>query len=60
VVQKIDMTSAQLAEALAGGTPIIVTTLQTFPLITEKMADLPSHRICRPAVAFVPNGTSTA
>ena len=54
------MTSAQLAEALAGGTPIIVTTLQTFPLITEKMADLPSHRICRPAVAFVPNGTSTA
>ena len=38
VVQKIDEDSTQLAQALAQGTPIIVTTLQKFPFVQKKMA----------------------
>lgn len=37
VVQKIDENSAQLAEALRKGVPIIITTLQKFPFVTEQM-----------------------
>lgn len=37
VVQKIDEDSKQLATALATGTPIIVTTLQKFPFISEAL-----------------------
>ena len=37
VVQKIDENTAQLAAALTGGTPIIITTLQKFPYVTEQM-----------------------
>lgn len=37
VVQKIDEDSAQLAEALSQGVPIIITTLQKFPYAAEKM-----------------------
>jgi len=44
VVQKIDINSTQLAEALASGAPIVITTLQKFPFVTEKMADLPMRR----------------
>jgi len=44
VVQKIDVNSTQLAEALAKGVPIVVTTLQKFPFVTEKIGDLPKHR----------------
>lgn len=44
VVQKIDRDSAQLAEALASGVPIVVTTLQKFPFVTEKIGDLPKRR----------------
>ena len=44
VVQKIDLDSTQLANALAGGTPIIITTLQKFPFVTEKIGDLPSRK----------------
>lgn len=40
VVQKIDEDSAQLADALTKGTPIIITTLQKFPYATEKMGEL--------------------
>ncbi|MGI9250583.1 MAG: type I restriction endonuclease subunit R [Pseudohongiellaceae bacterium] len=40
VVQKIDKDSAQLAEALTTGVPIIITTLQKFPYATEKMGKL--------------------
>lgn len=40
VVQKIDKNSAQLAESLNKGTPVIVTTLQKFPLILEKVGKL--------------------
>jgi type I restriction enzyme R subunit len=44
VVQKIDEDSAQLADALVKGVPIVITTLQKFPFITEKIGDLPKRR----------------
>ncbi|MHB8707998.1 MAG: type I restriction endonuclease subunit R [Desulfuromonadales bacterium] len=44
VVQKIDEDSAQLAEALKQGTPIVITTLQKFPFVTQKVGDLPERR----------------
>ena len=40
VVQKIDIDSAQLADSLSKGVPIIITTLQKFPYATEKMGGL--------------------
>ena len=43
VVQKIDKDSTQLANALATGAPIIVTTLQKFPFVTEKIGALPKR-----------------
>jgi len=44
VVQKIDEDSAQLAIALKAGVPIIITTLQKFPFVTEKVGTLPDRR----------------
>jgi len=44
VVQKIDINSTQLAEALGSGVPIVITTLQKFPFVTGKMGDLPMRR----------------
>jgi type I restriction enzyme R subunit len=44
VVEKIDKDSAQLAEALQKGTLIIVTTMQKFPFVTEKVGQLPNRR----------------
>jgi len=44
VVQKIDSNSTQLAEALAAGIPIVITTLQKFPFVTEKIGDLPKRK----------------
>ncbi len=44
VVQKIKVDSNQLAEALASGVPIIITTLQKFPFVTQKIGDLPKRR----------------
>jgi len=44
VVQKIDRDSAQLAQALGSGVPIVVTTLQKFPFVTEKIGDLPRRK----------------
>ena len=44
VVQEIDVDSAQLAHALTAGVPVIVTTLQKFPFVTEKMEELPALR----------------
>ena len=44
VVQKIDEDSAQLAQALATGVPIVITTLQKFPFVTDKIGDLPKRR----------------
>lgn len=37
VVQKIDENTAQLARALRDGVPVIITTLQKFPFVTEQM-----------------------
>ena len=37
VVQKIDEHSRQLAEALQSGVPIIVTTLQKFPFVSDQL-----------------------
>jgi len=36
--------STQLAEALEKAAPIIITTLQTFPFVTEKIGSLPERR----------------
>jgi type I restriction enzyme R subunit len=44
VVQKIDIDSTQLAEALATGVPIVITTLQKFPFVTEKIGGLPKRK----------------
>ncbi|MEI9941983.1 MAG: type I restriction endonuclease [Pseudomonadota bacterium] len=44
VVQKIDENSQQLADALTSGTPIVITTLQKFPFVTEKIGKLPNRR----------------
>ncbi|MDK2788954.1 MAG: type restriction enzyme subunit [Epulopiscium sp.] len=44
VVQKIDKDSNQLAEALKGGARIIISTLQKFPFILDKVAELEKKR----------------
>jgi type I restriction enzyme R subunit len=45
VVEKIDESSAQLAEALAGEqAKVVITTLQKFPFILDKVEDLPGRR----------------
>lgn len=44
VVQKIDEDSTQLADALRTGVPIIITTLQKFPFVTEKVGTLPDRK----------------
>jgi len=43
VVEKIDKHSTQLANALKTGVPIIITTLQKFPFVTEKIGELPNR-----------------
>jgi len=40
VVLKIDEDTRQLVKALSGGTPIIITTIQKFPFITETIDKL--------------------
>jgi len=44
VVQKIDKDSSQLASALGYGTNIIITTLQKFPFIVDKVGELPDRK----------------
>lgn len=44
VVQKVDRNSSQLAEALGSGTNIIITTLQKFPFVLDKIGELPQRR----------------
>lgn len=44
VVQKIDKNSTQLAESLTKGIPIIITTLQKFPFVIEKIGKLPKRK----------------
>jgi type I restriction enzyme R subunit len=40
VVQKIDQDSKQLAEALQSGVPVIITTLQKFPFVSQQLLKL--------------------
>ena len=43
VVQKIDEDTQQLAKALADGVPIIISTIQKFPFITQALQTLAKH-----------------
>lgn len=43
VVEPIDKDSGQLAAALKSGAAIIITTLQKFPFVTEKIGELPER-----------------
>jgi type I restriction enzyme, R subunit len=44
VVQKIDSDSRQLAQALEGGVPIIITTLQKFPFVSQQLVKIAEDR----------------
>lgn len=44
VVEKIDVNAEQLAKALRDGTPIVVTTLQKFPFVLDKVGELKKRR----------------
>lgn len=44
VVQKIDESSKQLAEALENSVPIIITTLQKFPFVSKQLIKLAEER----------------
>lgn len=44
VVEPIDKHSSQLAAALESGVKVIITTLQKFPFVTEKIGALPDRR----------------
>ncbi|WP_034893726.1 type I restriction endonuclease subunit R [Gillisia sp. Hel_I_29] len=44
VVQKIDKDSQQLADALSAGSNIIITTLQKFPFVLDKIGELPARK----------------
>ncbi len=44
VVKKIDKNSQQLADALSTGSNIIITTLQKFPFILDKIGELPARK----------------
>ncbi|HTA88463.1 MAG TPA: type I restriction endonuclease [Polyangiaceae bacterium] len=44
VVQKIDESSRQLAEALENAVPIIITTLQKFPFVSRQLLKLSEER----------------
>ncbi len=44
VVQRIDESSRQLAEALESGVPIIITTLQKFPFVSRQLLKMAEER----------------
>ena len=44
VVQRIDRSSRQLAEALESGVPVIVTTLQKFPFVSQHLLKMAEER----------------
>lgn len=44
VVQKIDQDSQQLADAITSGSNIIITTLQKFPYVLDKIGELASRK----------------
>ena len=44
VVQKVDESSRQLAEALDGRVPIVITTLQKFPFVSRQLLKMAEDR----------------
>ena len=44
VVHKIDKNSQQLADAIIAGSNIIITTLQKFPFILERIGEIPARK----------------
>ena len=44
VVEKIDQNTQQLARALSQGTPIVITTIQKFPFISQALSTLEKKR----------------
>lgn len=44
VVVKIDESSQQLADAISSGSNIIITTLQKFPFILDKIGEIPNRK----------------
>jgi type I restriction enzyme R subunit len=44
VLKPIEIDSTQLAQGLISGVPIIITTLQKFPFVTEKIGRLPARK----------------
>jgi type I restriction enzyme R subunit len=44
VVQKIDKSSRQLAEALENAVPVIITTLQKFPFVSKQLIKMAEER----------------
>ena len=44
VVRKIDESSRQLAEALASDVPVVVTTLQKFPFVSDRLIRMAEER----------------
>ncbi|HEY8037676.1 MAG TPA: type I restriction endonuclease [Methylobacter sp.] len=56
VVQKIDEDSRQLVQALTSGTPIIITTLQKFPFVSETLEKLNKERDANDALQLSTQG----
>ena len=44
VVQKVDESARQLAEALESGVPVIITTLQKFPFVSQQLLRMAEER----------------
>lgn len=44
VVQRIDQSSKQLAEALEAGVPVIISTLQKFPFVSRQLMKMAENR----------------
>lgn len=44
VVQRIEVDSKQLADAITSGVSIIITTLQKFPFALDHLTEIPNHR----------------
>jgi len=56
VVQKIDEDTRQLVQALTSGTPIVITTLQKFPFVSETLEKLNKERDANDALQLSTQG----
>ena len=54
VVQRIDNSSRQLAEALENAVPVIITTLQKFPFVSRQLLKMAEER-GTPGMGTIPN-----